>query len=435
MNPLPSTVVLASGVDSLYLAFRAPVRLGYVETLDVLKDLAQHGFPQSIELAGVPWVVEGHGAGKLHAFALSRPEAAVAVSRSRAQGLPHVLVQLRSEALWERGLEWCWHFAGALASALCAETPTVTVSRVDVCADLVGPDFASARVEDFVARASSKARHRLEHEETEEESRLRPDLVEPQEGPGATDSYAAQFTDGRSTSGFSFGRSAVLARIYDKTREIKRSGKSWLRGVWEHGARMANLEGPLPGTPGGPVVWRVEAQLRRDRLRDLEPVNDATGETWSIDTLEGLRKGLTSLFRYVTGDWLTWRRPSATNAQRTRWEIRAEWRALEGVRIEGQEACPTVRGLRQTTDFDRLLPGFAGYATALAALRGWTSPAIAWTELEDAVLRYLDTRNGEEWEDAVKRKRGLKPQPETESEGLARWLDATAPDLVLEGSV
>jgi len=44
--------------------------------------------------------------------------------------------------------------------------------------------------------------------------------------------FVAVHHDSRQFTGFTFGRDAMVARLYDKGAEIAHSGKSWMRAIW-----------------------------------------------------------------------------------------------------------------------------------------------------------------------------------------------------------
>jgi hypothetical protein len=81
-------------------------------------------------------------------------------------------------------------------------------------------------------------------------------------------------------SGFSIGKGDIVARIYDKTLEISKSGKDWLYDLWGIGRDVR--------------VWRVEFQLRREALKEF-----------AIETLDDLINRMQGLWNYCVNDWLS----------------------------------------------------------------------------------------------------------------------------------
>ena len=51
----------------------------------------------------------------------------------------------------------------------------------------------------------------------------------------------------------------MLARIYNKTIEIPKSGKIWFKDIWKEN-----------GWNGEKTVWRIEFQLKRGVLKELQ---------------------------------------------------------------------------------------------------------------------------------------------------------------------
>jgi hypothetical protein len=118
------------------------------------------------------------------------------------------------------------------------------------------------------------------------------------------------------------GRSnRVRMSIYDKTKELKKSGKEWFRDVW---AQNPSYDPDLP-------VWRVEPQYGREFLHK-----------YRIETLEDLRAHQDALFRYALA-WFSWRERQATDLDHPqRWPMIPVWVALESSRPVSQ-ALPAAR--------------------------------------------------------------------------------------------
>lgn len=89
--------------------------------------------------------------------------------------------------------------------------------------------------------------------------------------------------DGPEPNTMTFGRrnGALQVQIYDKTEELKKSGKSWMRDVWQGGGRYTE----------GLTVWRIEYRFSRKKLREL-----------SINAITDLRVGMGDLVRAAVGD-------------------------------------------------------------------------------------------------------------------------------------
>jgi hypothetical protein len=152
-------------------------------------------------------------------------------------------------------------------------------------------------------------------------------------------------TDGYRLSGFTFGRGNLLCRIYDKTRELRSHGTTWTVAIWE---------GMDPDRP----VWRIEFQFRRGVIRELAVDGEHPD---SVADALAVRQGLWA----YGAEWLTLREPSG-DSNRSRWPLSEAWDAVQRVVI-GSPSSPLVRIRVAEAARLRLLQGFAGYTTSLAA--------------------------------------------------------------------
>ena len=121
---------------------------------------------------------------------------------------------------------------------------------------------------------------------------------------------------GPGCQGFMFGRDALVARIYDKTAQIRKDGISWLPDLWGE-----NLD---PGAP----VWRVEFQFRREAIADFQ-----------ARTVDEVIASVQDVWRYGSVKWLTLRLPTG-DPRRRRWRLDPAWEEVQAVRI-----APTMTGL------------------------------------------------------------------------------------------
>ncbi len=229
--------------------------------------------------------------------------------------LPTVRVQPRSEFLHAVGPEAA---VAAVHDVLDPELGRLRlwVNRVDLFADwqgwTLGPDDAHR----FVCRADARRTYEL----------------------------AGTLT------GFEFGSrktNTFLARLYDKTADMTAKGTGWWVEVW--GDRY------VPGR----AVHRLEFEIGRQGLVEFD-----------LNTPEQVLTAAGDLWAYATGEWLTYRSPSADRT-RSRWSLAPEWlevqQATLGHRAVGLER---LRLSRRTTSIEKLLPGLTGYLASLGALIG-----------------------------------------------------------------
>jgi hypothetical protein len=184
-------------------------------------------------------------------------------------------------------------------------------------------------------------------------------------------------TRGRRLSGFVFGRGAVVARIYDKTLELAVRGETWPQVIWQG----ANPERP---------VWRVELQFRRSALKAfrLQTVADVLAtrqELWEY----GMR-------------WISLREPNG-DSNRSRWPEAPVWTVLRQTAL-GSPCSELVRERKEAAGRLRLLRGFVGYATSLAACDNGADLEEALREMVPEVRAYLSDK-GTTFGNVVLRKR------------------------------
>jgi hypothetical protein len=97
------------------------------------------------------------------------------------------------------------------------------------------------------------------------------------------------------------GTGDTVVRIYDKVAEIdQQSGKAWLYELWGRKSE----------------VWRIEFQVRRDRLAEAD-----------IDTVSSLKELQGDLLRELASRHTSLRRPSE-DSNRARWPLHPLWHAL-----------------------------------------------------------------------------------------------------------
>jgi hypothetical protein len=253
------------------------------------------------------------------------------------------------------------------------------------------------------------------------------------------DRYAGEHFSAREITGYSFGRSEVSMRIYDKTREIREQSrhKTWLYSVWARSGWVASE-----------TVWRVEVQLRRDALKEL--LSRETGAKLDLDSLgraatpgkplegpasasgdspeasprsattnptsgltgSGLLGALPSLWAYMVGGrrghtaWLKWCVPNPNDKKRANWKIRAEWRIVQEADWGLDKEEPLLRFRVRQARYTALLGQLAGLGTMLSALRGTMENGQApdLYDIQADVDRYYRAR-GTNWDTVVNEKR------------------------------
>jgi hypothetical protein len=288
----------------------------FLETLKKLKVEAQEtGVEKTIFINNVALTV--HRTGKrLYPYRLSCDDFIIFFMDKESKTNPPVFVHFLSGYIWSFGLSGAYQIFVKWFEQLTDSAYRNQVSRVDICVDTDLVNFRQIDTKGVITRARKKE-----------------------------DCFVSgEYTNGRKFSGFRVGIGGpLLARIYNKTIEIKKSGKEWFKQVWrEHGWDEEK------------EVWRVEFQLRREVLKEF-----------SINTIEDLLEKEGGLWAYLTEKWLTIRQPSKDNV--TRWKLKRKWRVIQQAGMN-YRASPLVRELVKQGNMKQLLDQGAGILLSIAAV-------------------------------------------------------------------
>jgi len=275
------TKVVGSGIDSLYVLVPGSLKESAQGMLERLKQNAQSRDPDLRALAQYPcgdWILEVSDKGaRMFSYVLTDSRFRIELARSSASSLPLAHVQISSAALAYFGVAQCIKDLLTILGHLGDVYAPPTVSRADLFVDVVtDADLSHLEDEHWVTRAHGKAR------------------------------YADQ---GR-RSGYTVGRGGDISlRLYDKLLEIGKSGKDHAKRQWQ--AR---------GWGGQATVWRVEAQVRRNALKEFD-----------IRTVEDLVQRSGALWRYVILDWCRLVIPNPADNTPSRWPTHPFWTAIVDV--------------------------------------------------------------------------------------------------------
>jgi hypothetical protein len=118
------------------------------------------------------------------------------------------------------------------------------------------------------------------------------------------------FSEGTIFTGWMIGAGGVIScRLYNKTQEIKKSRKDYLKELWAE----AGWDGELP-------VWRLEFQYRRELL-----------DQFGVVKLASVLRHLNGLWSYATTEWLRLTLPDRTDRNRARWPTHPLWALLASI--------------------------------------------------------------------------------------------------------
>ena len=340
--------VLSSGIDSLYVSFRGEVDADRLDELEVLKTRAQEtGRPEVVDhIRERRTLVQPSGWGS-YRYWLRSGNFDLFISRGKS--LPSVYARLSSSFIHEVGPSSALtELKSFVALALLNESTEALCSRVDVYADFQGWVPRPHDYDRFVTRSRRNTSHIAIHH------------------------------DGRQFTGFTFGRDAIVARLYDKGAEIAHSSKDWMHEIWG-----GKLDRSKP-------VWRLEFQLRRDAL----------AECMLREADEVLRKRQ-DLWTYAT-QWLSLRSPRP-GKRRTRWPLASAWIQLSRVPLGASQSSLVRQRIRKHEE-SVLVRGLAGYASSLAAVAGVSDLDVAMLVSRRRVGEYMDA-TGRDFRDLVLAKR------------------------------
>jgi hypothetical protein len=268
-------------------------------------------------------------------------------------------VRLSSEYLWScRGVLDAIRNVQMLLDDLFHDEMYLQVSLVDLCVDLANwHDIDQLdRFHNFITRAKKRTVYT--------------------ESDISHDGTLQEYSYGKEHTGFSFGKdrkgkSSLSCRIYDKTREIGRSGKEWVLDLWRARGWSEELG----------KVWRVEISFKREVLHEL--FHEST-DSWGIEDAYTLPDVIPLLWAYAVGqvnggpDGLPdgWLRCALFNGDknRSRWPTHSAWNVLQGAFAHSVEVPEQfgkiIRKRHEEHNIEKGIEAVMGYFTSMAAWAG-----------------------------------------------------------------
>jgi len=345
--------VLSFGIDTIYLNFHGELPENLLLLLPGAKEDAQNS-PIREDLSPLPpflgtnLLMQPKGAQHYDYLITSDDLTIKLKDPSKGLPLPPMVVRISSECLWRLG-GGGWPAIDAVlawAHEVFPKGYDVRVSSFHQCGDVQGWVPVLADLGGIVKRADTIEIYDADGEKVEE------------------DGLEYTLAKGDAIQGVAAGRSNRLRMsIYDKSKELKKSGKEWFREIW------AQNDAYTPDLP----VWRVEPQYGREFLHK-----------YRIETVEDLRAQQDALFRYALA-WFSWRdRQLSDLAHPQRWPVIAAWSALvESRPMSG--SLPVARVIRPK--LLRLSQGAYGYLSTIMAITGETDEEAALARLLADVRR------------------------------------------------
>jgi hypothetical protein len=315
------------GIDSLYMSFYGNLRR------EIVTGTNDEG--RRIVLAEYEFSLNSKGRGA-YDFTLDNEWMNISVgNRFQSSLSPPVYVQVKSDFIHFQGLKVAYQVVVSVVNNLfLGGVESEQVSRADLFTDSIWQQgFQPGDINQIVTRGKkSKADY-----------------------------------ENKTLSGFTVGRGAVMARIYNKSLEIKESGKDWFHQLWK-------IDESLP-------VWRTEVQFRREFFND-----------YGINTFQELIDSRQSLWNYATTKWLSMREPGNDNPSRR--PFTEFWQVVQRADFsDGQKApaVPLTKKEKTGMEEEKAIPAIIGYAksvaknkrtTTLESLKSMTSKAIERVEAE-----------------------------------------------------
>ena len=310
-EPLGALVELASGIDALYMSGRGSISSALLADISVAKQRAQDQ-EQAVpfDLGGVTALVAPGGFGR-YTYRIETPHGLIGLTTSRS--LPPIRVQPLAEHLHAVGpmasLAWFGGVVGSFTSDL-----YLSVSRVDVFSDWHGLELRAKDRHRFVGRATR---------------------VDTHESAGAL-------------TGLEFGRrttKTIVARIYDKSADMKRKGSLWWREKWGAAYDPARQ------------VMRLEFEFGRKGLQQ-----------YGVDSARQAIASAPALYRAATADWLSLRVPTADQTK-SRWPVDPVWTRVQSASFAAESVgLDRVLEGRVAGSLRAIMPGLNGYLASFCAL-------------------------------------------------------------------
>jgi len=351
-------LILRFGIDSLYLSYQGELSEDGENRLSDLKELAQSEDPRKQDQAQLSigdhlFKVSDKGQ-KPFAFVLDDNWFRIAISKRSSKSMPLAYIQISSEVLTFTPIDEITRDLEFILNTLSRKVSKPKVSRVDLFTDFITQqNLDDIDITHWVTRTTLFNKHYI-----------RPHF-----------------------SGWSIGyKGDISARLYDKTLEIKKSGKDYLIPIWL-GAGWNREQ----------KVWRLEFQYKLEILKILQSA--------SLDSLL-LNQG--PLWRYACHDWLRLSLPNENDSNTSRWPLHPLWASLSELawKDNPDKSLKRIRKQRIPSDESLYINGIAGL-TSFMALYGIADLYDGFTKYITEAKEFHDTRgqfNDEDFDSYIQKK-------------------------------
>ncbi|RJQ24713.1 MAG: replication initiation factor [Peptococcaceae bacterium] len=351
--------MILKGIDTLEFGLDIPNYLvncgSFLMRFMTLKEAAQKdGKECEINIGGITLKVHRNGA-PFYAYRLSCNDFMILFMDRQMKENPPVRVRFMSGYLWSFGYKKAYGiFIKWFLENFHVYSVANRLSRVDISVDSDRIKFIESDVYGIVTRARSKKKHFV----------------------------SGQYFFGRKFSGFTIGGGGTLmARIYNKTLEIKNSGKAWFCDLWRESGWNEEKE-----------VWRVEFQIRREVLKEF-----------GIYSLEDLLEKENGIWDYLTSKWLIIKQSFGKNV--SRWKVKNKWKLVQQANSFYLKGSPLVRESFKQGNVNRLMDQASGALMSVAALTNHKSVDDTITLLKTWTNIKLERKQTSFKEETERRKR------------------------------
>lgn len=407
----PEPVIAHVSVDTLYISIDGDLQDGILEVLRTFREKAE----EEGTLIDSPWEYEGatvmlrHHGWYSYGYWLSCEAFDFMVTQS--DQLPAVFVQVRQVYLYEVGdpLEAYRRVISWLQQHILAKVEKEIVSRIDLCADIIGLSDVDLDPRRFTTRA--------------------------------TDWHMRGKSADITALEWGVRGNPVFCRFYDKTLEAVVHRKTWMDRLWlPHGWDPGEKEpvydketGEVKRNKDGSIrfrwkrkperVMRLEFELRGSFLDRF--AEDGKAHLAMKDPERVLRNA-GHIWQYLTGQWqpgskgpqttfvgwLVLRQPTK-DPNKSRWPPPGWWQQLASEGLKQARMAKLVRRRQDMIDADQLLRQAAGCIAQRAAILGDTTLIEAVEDFAREWARLLEERGTSfrEVVDYKAKRRGVRRTP------------------------
>lgn len=351
-------------VDSLYLSFQGRIDRDVETDLSHLKSFARNKDINIRAKAVFPigehrFEVSPKGAGNF-AYVLDDNWFRIQISGTNNTSLPLAYVQVKSELLTFHCLDEIIDDLTEVIKTFTKDPFKPNISRLDLCMDFCpqeGFDIEAIDIKQWKTRAVNIDR----------------------------------FHQSKRPTGWRIGKGDIMARLYNKTLEIKKSKKDYLKTLWSE-----------KGWDGESDIWRLEFQFRQSFFASIN------GFPFQMSTAELIEFISPSFWHYAAEDWLQLVVPNQNDSNASRWPVHPAWEELLNNCTFGKAvAIQRVRKERLPED-DFLFINSLGFISSFMAREGITDMVEAISQFYHQADRYFQGYHDTSMENYLREKSNEK---------------------------